>query len=365
MSENNNSISNPDNLNVFKHFFDLSPDLLCIAGFDGYFKKINPSVSKLLGYTEEELFSKPISEFIYSDDKNITATLRSELTKNSVLQNFENRYVTKSGEIIWLAWTSMPVYKEQLIYAIAKNITHKKILEEERNIIVTNLSRINNDLKKISYTSSHDLRAPVNNMISIFSLIDTSKISDPETLELLKMLELTSENLKEALNDHLDVLIQEDHLNTELEDLNFDNSLNSVLLSINSLIQNSNASITTDFSKLEKVKFNKTYMESLFLNLITNSIKYAKPGTFPKISISSRIQDGINQLVVSDNGLGFDMDIVKDKIFGLHQKFHNHVDSRGIGLYLVHNHVTSIGGKITVESKVNQGTTFVISFKAK
>lgn len=87
------------------------------------------------------------------------------------------------------------------------------------------------------------------------------------------------------------------------------------------------------------------------------------PGKSPVISISSRIQDGVNQLVVTDNGLGFDMKKVKDKIFGLHQKFHNHVDSRGIGLYLVHNHVTSLGGKITVESKVNQGTTFVISFK--
>lgn len=276
MTEENDSIINPDNHNIFKHFFDLSPDLLCIAGFDGYFKKINPAVSKLLEYTEEELFSKPISEFIYNEDRNITATLRGELTKNSPLQNFENRYITKSGQIIWLSWTSMPIFDEQLVYAIAKNVTHKKILEEERNLLIINFSRINNDLKKLSYTSSHDLRAPVNNLISIFNLIDVSKISDPETIEFIKMLEITSENLKEALNDYLDVLIQGDHLNTEIEDINLNNSLHSVLLSINSLIQNSNATITSDFATLEIVKFNKTYMESLFLNLITNSIKYAR-----------------------------------------------------------------------------------------
>ena len=104
-------------------------------------------------------------------------------------------------------------------------------------------------------------------------------------------------------------------------------------------------------------------MESILLNLITNSIKYAKPGISPVISISSRKLNGKNQLFFSDNGLGFDMDAVKGKIFGLHQKFHNHIDSKGIGLYLVHNHVTSLGGEIIVESKINEGTTFIITFK--
>jgi light-regulated signal transduction histidine kinase (bacteriophytochrome) len=132
---------------------------------------------------------------------------------------------------------------------------------------------------------------------------------------------------------------------------------------INSLIKNSKTTINVDFSELESVKFNKSFMDSIFLNLITNSIKYAKPGTLPIISISSRKLNGKNQLLFSDNGLGFDMDIVKNKIFGLHQKFHNHIDSKGIGLYLVHNHITSLGGEIAVESKINEGTTFIISFK--
>jgi len=57
------------------------------------------------------------------------------------------------------------------------------------------------------------------------------------------------------------------------------------------------------------------------------------------------------------------MNVVKDKIFGLHQKFHNHVDSKGIGLYLVYNHIISLGGNITVESKINEGAKFIISFK--
>lgn len=363
MTKNHNSIPNPDNTYIFEHFFEISADLLCIAGFDGFFKKINPSVSKLLGYTNEELFSRPINEFIHIDDQGFTAKVREELTRNKPLLNFENRYVTKSGEIVWLSWTSMPIIEEKLVYAVAKNITHNKKLEEERNLLLTKFTKINKDLKKLSYNSSHDLRSPVNNLLSIFSLLDVSKIDDPETLEFIEMLKSTSESLKQALNDYVDILIHEDKTLAQVEELDLNESLNAVKHSIGSLIQNSKVTLHADFSELEKVHFNKAYLESIFLNLITNSIKYAKPGCSPIIFVHSKKTNGTDQLFFSDNGIGFDMDLVKDNVFGLHQKFHNHIDSKGIGLYLVNSHITSLGGKIEVESKINEGTTFTISFK--
>ena len=109
-------------------FFELSPDLLCIAGYDGFFKRINPAVSRLLGYTNAELFSRPINDFVYHEDQNTTSTVRGELTKANPLFNFENRYLTKSGDIVWLSWTSLPAESYKLIFSIAKNITHKKTL---------------------------------------------------------------------------------------------------------------------------------------------------------------------------------------------------------------------------------------------
>jgi len=124
---------NTPNLNQqfdLEYFFELSPDLLCIAGFDGYFKKINPAVSKTLGYTNEELFARPINDFVYSEDKDITSRKRESIKRDTPLLNFENRYVTKSGDIIWLTWTSMPVKEQKLVFAIAKDITYKKKLEE-------------------------------------------------------------------------------------------------------------------------------------------------------------------------------------------------------------------------------------------
>lgn len=358
-----NSNHNLGNDYKFEHFFELSADLFCIAGFDGYLKRINHAVSKLLGYTVEELLSRPIYEFIHPEDQDRTAKHRDNLIQNNPLLNFENRYVTKSGETVWLSWTSMPVESDQLVFAIAKNITHKKKQEEERNLLLTNLTKNNKDLKKLTYTNSHDLRSPVSNLLTIFSVLDTSKINDEDTLELIDMLRATSESLKQTLDESIDSITQTETENSKIEVLNLNESLGIVMRSISSLIQNSKTILTTDFSEAETVKFNKVYLESVFLNLITNSIKYAKPDSQPVISIATKKVNGITQLIFSDAGVGFDMEFVKDKIFGLHQKFNNHIDSKGIGLYLVHTHVTSLGGTISLESSINEGAKFIISFK--
>lgn len=352
-----------DSYYKFEHFFELSPDLLCIAGFDGYFKRINPAVSRLLGYSNEELTSKPITDFVHPDDRLITTRSRENLKEDNPLLNFENRYLTKDGKIVWLSWTSTPAIQDKLVYGIAKNITHRKKLDEERNHHLANLTEINNDLKQLSYTTSHDLRSPVNNLLSILSLLDMSKIEDSETLQYIEFFKSATENLIQILNDSVDVLIQKDKLNVQIRPLNLNEHLNTVVKSIQSLINTSKVIIRADFSKLETISFNKSYLESIFLNLITNSIKYARPDILPVISIHSARVDGVNQLVISDNGLGFDMDVVKEKIFGLHQKFHYHNDSKGIGLYLVYNHITSLGGRIILESKVNEGAKFTIYFK--
>lgn len=361
----NSTTTDSDGKYSFDNFFNISADLICIAGYDGYFKRINPSVSKLLGYSEEELYAKPISAFVYSPDLKLTLETREQVYKSKPLLNFENRYLTKSGEIVWLSWTSMPVDANQLIYAIAKNITHKKKVEGERNLLLSNLTQINKELRILSHKTSHDLKSPINNMLSVFSLIDVSKIDDEETLELINILKLTSENLKDTLNDSIDTLIENANINTQVEEINFNECLIEVLVSINSLIVDSKASITFDFSEVENVVFNKAYIKSIFLNLLTNSIKYSKPSSVPTVKIRSTVVNGINQLIFSDEGLGFDLDKVKDKIFGLYEKFHTNDDttSTGIGLYLVYNHITSLGGRIAVESKINEGATFTISFK--
>lgn len=345
-------------------FFDLSPDLLCVVGFDGFFKKVNPAFYKLTGYTQEELYNRPINSFVYPDDCEKTNKSRANLKIGNSLMNFENRYLTKSGEIIWLSWTSVPSKDNGLIYAIAKNITAKKKLEEDRNAILANLTKANKELKDLTITTSHDLRAPVNNLLALFEILDLSSFKDPHTLELMNMLKQSTDGMKETLDTYVDLLGQKYLFHTKVEVLDLENIFLKVRSSLSSHIEYSRAEITTDFSQAPCVRFNAAYLESIYLNLLTNSIKYAKIDDFARIRISSTQNNGINQLIFTDEGQGFDMEKVGDKIFGFQQKFHDHVDSKGIGLYLIHNHITSLGGKIAVESKVDHGVKFTISFNA-
>tara|TARA_R110002051_G_scaffold72481_8_gene131015 strand:- start:4699 stop:5754 length:1056 start_codon:yes stop_codon:yes gene_type:complete len=344
-------------------FFDDSLDLLCIAGYDGYFRKVNPALIHLLEYSEEELFSKKISEFIYEEDRNLTAGYRKNLKKNIPLLNFENRYVSKSGKLIWLHWTSIPFPEKNLVYAIAKNITHKKKLEEERAVHLFKLDKTNQDLKNLNYKTSHDLRSPVNNLLALCNLLDTDKIKDSDTIEILNHIRISTEGLKNSLDDYMDSLEQANKLVSKTEPVKFDTIFKDVQASINALIQDSKAQIVCDFSQMEIVSFNRSYMESIFLNFITNSIKYAKPDIAPKICIVTKKEGSKKKLIYSDNGLGFDMEIISEKIFTLNQRFHENTDSKGVGLYLVHNHITDLGGTVTVDSKVNEGATFTITFK--
>ena len=347
----------------FEHFFESSSDFLCIAGYDGYFRKVNPAFLKLLGYTEEELFSKPISDNIYPEDRNITAGHRDHLKKEVPLLNFENRYLTKSGEIVWLTWTSIPEPSLNLIYAIAKNITHIKKLEEERNSLLANLTQVNAEFKQLTYTTSHDLRSPVNNLISLISLIDTSTILDKESLLYLEMVGTSAFQLKNTLNKHIDLLNEEDKLNVKIENIDLRKTLNNTLEPLKVLIQDSKAVFNIDLEDVQNITFNNFYLHSIFLNLISNSIKYSRPGITPIINITSKKINNSIQIMFCDNGLGFDMEKVQDKIFGLKQSFHDHGDSKGIGLYLVNNYMKSLGGSISVESQVNVGSTFILNFR--
>ena len=344
-------------------FFSLSHDFLCIAGFDGYFRKINPAFINLMGYTEEELFSHPVRHFVHPLDKAKTAETRAKILEGIPLVHFQNRYITKSGEIIWLTWTSVPVPEKELIYAISKNITHLKKLEEDRHYRIRNLTSVNSGLTKLSYTTAHDLRAPVNNLISLIELLDFTKIEDEETQMYLDMLGKSVLRLKTTLNDQVDHLRENQLLNPGLEAVNIKEIVYDIIVSLGSIIENTGTVFNIEFSEVEILRFNKFYLHSIFLNLITNSIKYSQPGIPAVISIvSKRIATG-TEIQFSDNGIGLDMEENGNKLFELHEVFTDHQDSKGIGLYLVKSYMTSLGGTIKVSSEKNVGTTFNLFFK--
>lgn len=354
-----------DEYTMLTQFFYHTPDLLCIASFEGYFLKINPAVSKVLGYSEEELLERPIRDFVYEEDSEATRTTREEMLQGKPLINFENRYKTKSGELVWLSWTSIPVYENRYIFGIAKNVTERKKLEEQQKLLFEEVSQINRDLEHFARLASHNLRSPLANIRGLFDLIEYDKIEHEDNLKLINLIKQSTEKVSNTLENYINELVQKDvNAKSHLQIVNIENCLAGVCESVSSIIISHKAVIETDFTAFDKVEFNKSYLESILLNLLTNSLKYHRPKVAPQIVFKTLISNGIKQLVVSDNGIGFDMTKAKDRIFGLNQTFHANSDAKGVGLFLVKKQVTELGGTISVESEKNKGTTFTISFKS-
>lgn len=345
-----------------EHYFELSPDGICISGRDRRNIRVNGTFAQMLGYTADELVGAYTLDFVYPEDRMRTIEAFAKMENSLTLTNFENRYLTKSGEIRWFSWTAIPISSAQVYFGIAKDVTHQRRQDDDRNLLLTNMAKSVDDLKQLTYTTSHDLRAPVNNLLAVFSLMNTTKITDPEIQKFIEMLKLATENLRSTLDNYVEMLSQNDILNAPSDELDLHECLQAVMHSVSSLLKHTHTELQTDFSAFRNVRFNKLYMESIYLNLITNSIKYAKNGSAPRIFVQTRVLNGVRQLVFSDRGQGFDMEQVKDRVFGLHQKFHGHPESKGIGLYLVHHHVTAMGGRIQLESAPGEGATFIISF---
>ena len=249
--------------------------------------------------------------------------------------------------------------------SIQRDSTNKKKRENERELLVKELTQSNKELKQFSYITSHNMRSPLTNLIAISDLLDLSKIEDETTRELLQGFKISTHNLNDTLNDLIEILVMKETKNIEVELVTFSETSKKVQDSISNLIKDSDALIHTNFNSAPNVRFNPAYLERIFLNLITKSIKYARKDKKPIIFIYSVIADDSVQLIFEDNGLGFNLSKVQHKIFGLYQKFHNHPDSKGIGLYLVHSQITSLGGTIEVESEENEGTKFIINFPLK
>jgi PAS domain S-box-containing protein len=134
---------------VDDRFFDISIDLLCIAHFSGYFKRLNPAWEKTLGFSREELLSKPMFHFVHPDDRERSFDQNRKVRSGGQALAFQNRYVCKDGSYRWLLWNATADIDRRVIYAVARDITAAKQAEEERERLLGELQTALAEVKEL------------------------------------------------------------------------------------------------------------------------------------------------------------------------------------------------------------------------
>ncbi len=247
--------------------------------------------------------------------------------------------------------------------SIQRDITDEKKQEKEKEQLIRELTQNNKDLKQFSYITSHNLRAPLSNLTGLLNLMEDIPVENQELKEILHGFSKSTHLLNETINDLVKVVIIKDNPSIQKEEVPIKDVFENVFNQLSFLIGMHKPIIKIELEKVSIININKAYLESILLNLMTNAIKYRATTRQLKIYISSKeVGNNIN-LIFKDNGIGIDLERNAGKIFGLYQRFHNYPDSKGLGLYLVKSQVETMGGTIAVQSEVNKGTTFTLTFK--
>lgn len=328
---------------------------------------VNPAFTKITGYKAKDVIGKPASTFFNRKALKNDISKLSNALKNKEEFQFESLNAKKTGEEYWINFSMTPITnidgEHSHWISIQREITEQKEREKEREQLIRELTQNNKDLKQFSYITSHNLRAPLSNLTGLLNLINDIKIDNPELKEIINGFSSSTNLLNDTINDLVKVIIIKDSPSISKEKILISEVVTNVLSQLNNLLNLHKPEINLDLEKTPYLVTNKSYFESIVLNLLTNAIKYRPKDKTLKIEIASKEVNNKVILSFKDNGIGIDLERNKDKVFGLYQRFHNYPDSKGLGLYLVKSQVESMGGIIEIESEVNIGTKFTITFK--
>lgn len=272
--------------------------------------------------------------------------------------NGEYAYVQDRGYII-----RSKSGKPLRIVGAMRDISIQKQLSVEREQTNAELIRQNKDLEQFAYIVSHNLRAPVANILGLSKVLREEFNDEMIRMKCLDGLALSVTKLDEVIIDLSQILKIRHQINEEKKIVQFSTLIEDIKTSVTDFIHKENALIKTNFNEVDEIYTLKSYLYSILYNLITNSFKYRNPLEQPVIEITSRQTNGTIQIIVKDNGIGIDLEKNGSKVFGLYKRFHSNIEGKGMGLFMVKTQIETLGGRISIKSAVNKGTEFTLEFE--
>ncbi len=357
---NTPNLQQSDSDGELHRFFELSLDMMCIAGMDGYFKRINAAWEKTLGHPMADLLGEPYLSFVHPDDREATIAEAQKLSERQDTIWFENRYRCRDGSYKWLLWRATAPAGSPQIYAAARDITDHKAANEALARTASELKRSNAELDQFASVASHDLQEPLRMVTSYLGLLQRRCQGrlDEDGEKFIGFAVDGANRMRVLIED----LLAWSRVGTRVRPFvptDCGAVLVSVLSNLKIAIEESGAQITHD--PLPTVTADPVQIAQLLQNLIANAIKFRGSG-LPRIHISAEPAGRCWNFAVRDNGIGIDPKHF-DRIFTIFQRLHSREEypGTGIGLAVCKKIVERHGGTIEIESAPGAGSTFRFS----
>jgi PAS domain S-box-containing protein len=354
----------------FSAAFNDSASGMAIISIDGKWLEVNNYLEQLLGYTKEEFYQTTVIGLTHPDDRPHNLKLIKKVQNGEISQfQIEKRLMHKDGTPIWVLVNVSKIDNlgiDSFIVSQIIDISALKELMGRMELKNTELSHTANQLTdKLSQLEdfnnivAHNLRGPAKTIQYVLQMIAEEE-SEEEKAQYMSMLSEISNSLNTTLDELLKVLEIKLNQDIHVDDCALQDIADNITLLLKGEILKAKAVITTEFGVI-RVNFPKVYLDSIFYNLVSNSLKYRRDDVRVEIKISSMEIDGKTMLVFEDNGIGIDLARHGNDVFKLNKVFHSGFDSKGVGLFITKNQIEGCGGTIHVESTPRQGTKFTIA----
>jgi PAS domain S-box-containing protein len=345
----------------FRGIFNNVTSLMALLSPDGMYVECSPSILTLRGKQLYDVLGTYIWDIVDTDADIPSSNLLKRFVEESATGKMcreDIMFNSNRWGVKYITITSKPIYDtdRRLAYIIMEGHDITDITEAKNT-----LASQKEQLENFAYITSHNLRAPAANINMLVDLLKHDV--EPESKDqYLQKITQSAGLLIETIDTLAQILKIRNNVDIAKDSNIFQQMLDKVKDEMAAIIENSNATIIADFTECPSVSFPKAYLKSIFINMITNSIKYASADRPPHISITSYMENDSPVLVFADNGIGIDLNRHSGKIFGLYKVFTRRKDAHGVGLFLVKNQIESQGGNIGVKSTLGEGTTFTIHF---
>lgn len=342
-------------------FFDVSLDLLCIADTDGKFRKVNRAWETSLGWTADQLISRPFIEFVHPDDVLKTQAETQALGSGTNTVGFENRYRCHDGSYKWLSWKAAHDREHGVIVASARDVTVQRAADEQLRHARAEADRANRAKSEFVSRMSHDMRTPLNAVLGFAQLLASDALT-PEQRESVQLISRGGRHLLHLIDEVLDIArIEAGQLSLSLEPVDFVEVVRHAVDLIRPLAATRNVRIDiTQLASNLTVRADRQRLNQLLLNLLSNAVKYNRRDGVVRLSTSDGAATGHVRLSVTDTGLG----ISAEKLARLFTPFErlgaeaSGIEGTGLGLAVSRGLASAMGGTLGVISEEGRGSTF-------